>query len=202
MTAQPIPASHPAVSEAPSGHVERNRGGQPRTRRRGTDGGSLDRLSSGRWRVRWYDETGKRYSRTLPTKREAADYLATLRADQLRGTWRAPDLGATPLSDYAAEYLASRGDLRPRTRQLYWSLLARRINTELRSPRPREAESGTSRSADGTCAPSPSPTSANGMPPCSPAPRPTPSAGSTSPASTADDGLCGPPQSAAGLWQW
>ncbi|MFC7495569.1 MULTISPECIES: hypothetical protein [unclassified Nocardioides] len=61
---------------------------------------------------------------TFATKREAEDWLATVRADVVRGTWRAPSLGAVTLADYAAEHLAMRVDLAPRTQQLYADVLA------------------------------------------------------------------------------
>lgn len=60
-----------------------------------------------------------------------------MRADVVRGTWRAPSLGAVTLADYAADHLATRVDLAPRTRQLYADVLAAWIATPLElSPAP------------------------------------------------------------------
>ncbi|HEX3929630.1 MAG TPA: hypothetical protein VHW64_02925, partial [Nocardioides sp.] len=55
---------------------------------------------------------------TLATKTQAEDWLATVRADVARGTWRAPSLGAVTPAEYAADHLATRVDLAPRTQQL------------------------------------------------------------------------------------
>jgi len=50
------------------------------------------------------------------------DYLAVIRAEMFRGTWRSPELGAVTVADYAASLLAVRVDLAPKTRQLYEEL--------------------------------------------------------------------------------
>lgn len=105
---------------------------RPRTRKH--DGGSIDRRPSGTWRLRYYGEDGRtRHTRTFATKREASDYLTMTRADQLRGDWRNPTLGAEPVTAYAHAYLATRHDLKPRTRDLYARLLARWIDADLPS---------------------------------------------------------------------
>jgi integrase len=96
-----------------------------RTRARRAGFGSTRQLDSGRWQVRYLDSDGTRRSapRTFTTRREAEDWLATSRADLLRGTLHSPRLGAVPLATYAAEHLAARVDLSPRTRAGYESHL-------------------------------------------------------------------------------
>lgn len=101
-----------------------------RTTRR-HDGGSLDTLPSGRYRVRYYSDAGKRHTRTFRTRKEASDFLASVRTDLLRGEWRDPRNGARPVTEYAAAYLETRGDLRPSTRALYARILARWITADL-----------------------------------------------------------------------
>jgi integrase len=102
-----------------------------RRTRRAHDGGSVDRLPSGRWRVRYFSEAGRRHTRTFKTRKEAGDFLASVRTDQMRGEWRDPRSGARPVADYARAYLDTRTDLRPSTRRLYGELLARWIDTDL-----------------------------------------------------------------------
>ena len=82
--------------------------------------GGIDRLESGRYRVRVIDHaTGERLSLgTFPSKADAEHSLATAVADQGRGRW------VRLLEDYAWQWLASRlgrsgAPLRPRVRELY-----------------------------------------------------------------------------------
>jgi integrase len=88
--------------------------------------GGIDRLSSGRYRVRVTDEaTGERLSLgTFVTRADAEQALAKAIADQGRGRWTRPDAGSVLLEDYAQQWVASRlgrsgASLRPRVRELY-----------------------------------------------------------------------------------
>lgn len=88
--------------------------------------GGVDRLRSGRYRVRVTDATtGERVSLgTFASKADAEQALAKAIADQGRGQWVRPDAGAVMLEDYARQWLASRlgrsgAPLRPRVRELY-----------------------------------------------------------------------------------
>lgn len=92
--------------------------------------GGIDKVRSGRYRVRVTDEaTGERVSLgTFPTKADAEQALAGAIADQARGRWVRPDAGGVVLEEYARQWVASRlgrnGEpLRPRVRQLYEGLL-------------------------------------------------------------------------------
>lgn len=105
--------------------------GRPIKRRRVNQGGSVTKLPSGKYRVRYFGDDGARRSRSFATKREASDFLATTRADLVRGHWQAPEAGAIPLGEYAARWLSSRHDLRPSTRRLYADLIARWVSVEL-----------------------------------------------------------------------
>lgn len=95
--------------------------------------GTVRQLPSGRWQARYTGPDGR--MRTAPTpfdrKRAAEDWLAGQRTDATRGTWRAPELGAEPLADYARDWIAARVDLAPRTRALYLDLLDRWIAADL-----------------------------------------------------------------------
>ncbi len=87
--------------------------------------GSVRALPSGRYQARYRDETGTTYTaaETFVTKTAAARWLATVETDMLRGHWIEPRSGQVTLASYANEWLASRPNLRPRTRELYESLL-------------------------------------------------------------------------------
>ncbi|WP_395690353.1 tyrosine-type recombinase/integrase [Nocardioides sp.] len=98
--------------------------------------GSVRRLPSGRYQARYTDRQLNRHTapQTFATKTQAEDWLATVRADVVRGTWRAPELGAVTLADYARDHLSTRADLAPRTRRLYADVLAGWIATPLALP--------------------------------------------------------------------
>lgn len=92
--------------------------------------GGVDRLPSGRWRVRLVDPgTGRRVSLgTHKTKAEAERAFASAVTDQQKGAWVAPENGRVTLEDYAWQWLdvrlTRRGErLRPKTRELYEGFL-------------------------------------------------------------------------------
>lgn len=88
--------------------------------------GGVDRLPSGRWRVRLAEpNSGRRISiGTFRTKSEAEASFAKAVSDQQRGAWVVPEDGRMTLAEYAPSWiesrLTSRGEpLRPRVRELY-----------------------------------------------------------------------------------
>lgn len=92
--------------------------------------GGVDRLPSGRWRVRLVDPaTAQRVSiGSYRTKAEAEVAFAAALTDQGKGAWVAPDRGRETLNEYALRWLStrltSRGEpLRPKTVELYDSFL-------------------------------------------------------------------------------
>jgi integrase len=92
--------------------------------------GGVDRLPSGRWRVRLVDPgSGRRISLgTYKTKAEAERAFASAVTDQQKGAWVAPENGRVMLEDYAWQWLdvrlTRRGErLRPKTRELYEGFL-------------------------------------------------------------------------------
>lgn len=112
-----------------------------------TSFGNVRKLPSGRYQARYTDSREQRHTapQTFATKKQAEDWLATQRADIVRGTWRAPELGAITLGSYAADHLAMRLDLAPRTRDLYDQLLTHWLCQPLALPTPagRQARSIT-----------------------------------------------------------
>lgn len=123
----------------------------PRARRRRTPArlrrqsfGTVRQLSSGRWQARLTDADGTRRPapRTFATEREAEDWITTHRADSLRGQWRSPEVGAVPLAEYVADYLAGRVDLAPRTLDGYQRALRLWLDVELIHPTSRRVHLG------------------------------------------------------------
>jgi hypothetical protein len=89
--------------------------------------GSLRRLSSGRWQVRYRDLSGVRHTgpHTFISKTDAARYLAMVEADLHRGAWADPKLGRITLAEWAKRWQGTTTNLRPTTRDLYGYLLRR-----------------------------------------------------------------------------
>lgn len=100
------------------------------------DFGSIRKLPSGQWQVRFRHPISNRLisaGRTFDAKADAAAYLAAVRTDQLRGQWIPPTAGQVTLRSYANQWLQSRRDLGARTNELYRYLLDRYILPELGS---------------------------------------------------------------------
>lgn len=114
----------------------RKPGQSARRRARRGDYGTTRRLPSGRWQARYTDADGIRRPapRTFATRAEAENWITTHRADHLRGAWRSPDVGAIPLTEYVADYLAGRVDLAPRTLAGYADLHRRWLAADLTHP--------------------------------------------------------------------
>ncbi len=92
-------------------------------------GGGVDRLPSGRYRVRIVSPEGERLSiGSFTTRRAAETAYARSLADRADGKWRAPVEATITLEEYAAswieERLTNRGEpLRPRVKDMYRSQL-------------------------------------------------------------------------------
>lgn len=83
--------------------------------------GAIRRLPSGRWQSRYRNATGRLVTapRTFSTKAEASRWLAAVEADQARGLWVEPSAGKITLVDYALQWLRSKANISPRTREIY-----------------------------------------------------------------------------------
>ncbi|MCZ2848084.1 site-specific integrase [Modestobacter sp. VKM Ac-2978] len=99
------------------------------------DFGSIERLHSGRWRIRYRDNDGKVRSRTFDTKIQAVRDLAQIQADLTRGDYVDPRAGAVRLDAYLASWITHRrvrGEpLAPRTAALYRLQLRKHIGPAL-----------------------------------------------------------------------
>lgn len=95
--------------------------------------GSFRKLPSGRWQVRYTGPDGLRYTMdtTFPTRKQADQAWSRLAADLVLGQWASPLSAAVPLEEYAAQWIAERAGLAPRTRDMYESLLRLHIAPQL-----------------------------------------------------------------------
>jgi integrase len=87
--------------------------------------GNVRKLPSGRYQARWKDPELRSHSapRTFTTSDEARKWLSSQETDLQRGGWVDAAKGHMTLATYADQWLEGRPDLRPRTRELYRSLL-------------------------------------------------------------------------------
>lgn len=93
------------------------------------DFGTVRRLPSGRWQVRYLDDAGARVAapQTFPTRAAASSWLARTQTDRERGVWTPPAAADQTFAAYAQDWLDHRPDLRPRTRELYAGILRRQL---------------------------------------------------------------------------
>ncbi|MFN8037188.1 MAG: tyrosine-type recombinase/integrase [Acidimicrobiia bacterium] len=90
---------------------------------------NVRKLPSGRYQARYLDASGHRHRapRTFATVADANRWLSATEAEIARGAWVDPRAGTITFSEYADGWLASRPGLRPRTVELYRSLLDRHL---------------------------------------------------------------------------
>jgi integrase len=83
--------------------------------------GAVETLPSGRFRVRWRDSEGRRQraEQTFASVTEAKAYLATVQADMVRKTYRAPRHVSDTLASYGASWIQTRPRLKDSTRHQY-----------------------------------------------------------------------------------
>lgn len=110
----------------------------PRNRQR-RPFGSIRQLPSGRFQARYTDASGTDHTAptTFATRTAADQWLATERADHLRGLWRSPDHGNETVAEYINRWIDQRTDLAPATRFQYRNTLRRWIDRDLTLPATR-----------------------------------------------------------------
>ena len=97
-------------------------------RRRQKGSGAVRKLPSGRWQARVQSDAGSMVSLgAFPTKTDAERVIVNATADQTRGAWVDPRAGRMTFAEYAADWLAQRSTIRPRTRELYESQLRKHL---------------------------------------------------------------------------
>lgn len=95
--------------------------------------GSVRRLPSGRWQVRYHNGLGERVVApdTFATKADAQRWLAVAQADILRGMFIDPSAGRISFAEWAEDWLASKPGKRPTS--LARDRVARAPTSSLRS---------------------------------------------------------------------
>ncbi|RGA02987.1 site-specific integrase [Microbispora triticiradicis] len=91
--------------------------------------GSIRKLPSGRFQIRYPGPDGKLRSgeTTYERERDAERALSLLEAKMVTGDWTDPQRSKVKLGDYAAKWISERTELRPRTVEIYSGLLQRHV---------------------------------------------------------------------------
>ena len=92
--------------------------------------GTVRKLPSGRWQVRYHDAIGNRFTApdTFATKTDAQRWLAAVETDLARGDWNDPRLADVPFSNWAERWLSIKTPtLAPATVELYRYLLRKHV---------------------------------------------------------------------------
>jgi integrase len=84
---------------------------------------TVDKLPSGKWRVRWRGPDGQRESALFERKSDATHFGTVKDAEVLRGVYINPRDSKIPFEVWAVEWFKSRANLKPKTRAGYESLL-------------------------------------------------------------------------------
>jgi integrase len=77
----------------------------------------------GSWRARYYGPDGRERSKSFKRKSDAERWLSQQRSFISQGDWTDPSRGRIAYGEYAAAWLDSRTDLKPKTRHQYQSLM-------------------------------------------------------------------------------
>lgn len=70
----------------------------------------------GQYQVQYRDPSGRQRARSFPRKSDAKSFAAAVETDKRRSEWLDPRLGKIRFGSYATQWLATKGDLRPRPR--------------------------------------------------------------------------------------
>ncbi|WP_027503904.1 tyrosine-type recombinase/integrase [Rhodococcus sp. UNC23MFCrub1.1] len=87
---------------------------------------SIREQTTGRAQARWYDDAGKRRSKTFTTRTEAKKFLDNIKADRNRGDYIDPNEARRTFREVAELWFQSR-NLRPKTAKSYRTILEHRI---------------------------------------------------------------------------
>jgi len=87
---------------------------------------SIREQSAGRYTARWYDDAGRRRSKTFGTRTEAKKFLDNIKSDRNRGDYIDPSDARRNFREVAELWFSSR-NLRPKTRAAYRTILDQRL---------------------------------------------------------------------------
>ena len=65
----------------------------------------IRKTPAGNWRASWGDPGGRQVSKTFPTKREAAAFLAKMTTTMTAGAYISPHAGRVLFGDHAREWM-------------------------------------------------------------------------------------------------
>lgn len=85
--------------------------------------GSIDAVDSGHYRARYRDHLGRSRSKTFRLRKDAVDFLKTVGADVLRGSYVDPRLGRITYAEWSTHWLETKVNLRPGTFARYRRIL-------------------------------------------------------------------------------
>lgn len=89
--------------------------------------GSIIAMEGGRYKARYRDHLGRSRSKTFRLKKDANDFLKTIGADVLRGSYVDPRLGRITFEVWAGQWLETKVNLRPGTRVRYRQILQKTL---------------------------------------------------------------------------
>ena len=90
--------------------------------------GSVRRLPSGRYQASYWHLADRHLAdQTFDTKADAQSWLSEVETEIRRGRWIKPSSGRQLFGAYVDDWLTQRYDIRPRTRELYGSLIKRHL---------------------------------------------------------------------------
>jgi len=103
--------------------IQRKATGSTMTRRSRGNFGGIRKLPSGNFQARYTAPDGKKYTAptTFTTVTDARTYLATVQADLVRQTWRAPVRSGIKLNEYGEKWIRER-PLKDSSRARYWQV--------------------------------------------------------------------------------
>ena len=84
---------------------------------------AVRKLVTGKWEASYRDPTRRERVKRFATRREADQWLSSMKADLQRGEYLDPRLGRTNFEEWAAEWLATTVHLKAKTRVGYESML-------------------------------------------------------------------------------
>jgi integrase len=87
----------------------------PAKRKRDSSFGTVTKLPSKKWRVRYVDRAGNRHSKTLATKADASAFLAAVQTDIDRGDRTDPRRARRTFEHYAQAWMDARAHKEPKT---------------------------------------------------------------------------------------
>jgi integrase len=102
--------------------------------------GNVRELKSGRHQARYRAPDGQIYKaeQTFPRKADANAWLATVQADMVRGSWKAPKRSTSTVGDYVSSWIAGHQGLKRTTRKSYEDLHRLHIKPAIGSVRLRD----------------------------------------------------------------